>query len=178
MCIRDSYTPSLTTSTPTETVTTAVDTCAVTDKCSDLGTLTVTFAHPVVNPVIHFAGLGDNVGAVLFHVTLTLTTSGLTVSEVGTGANYKVVGSTITAVDDKSATTCTSFAAPTTAPAVCGSFRLNGTVTSARFAIGAVSTDTSSAGVLTNGADEYSILATVDQDYGDAPASYDAGASP
>jgi CshA-type fibril repeat protein len=169
------YTPSLTTSTPTETVTTAVDTCAVTDTCSGLGTLTVTFAHPVVNPVIHFAGLGDNVGAVLFHVTLTLTTSGLTVSKVGTGANYKVVGSTITAVDDKTSGSCTSYAAPTTAPAVCGSFRLNGTVTSATFAIGAVSTDTSSAGVLTNGADEYSILATVDQDYGDAPASYDAG---
>ena len=129
----------------------------------------------MVNPVIHIAGLGDNVGAVLFHVTLTLTTPGLTVSKVGTGANYQVVGSTITAVDDKSATTCTSFAAPTTAPAVCGSFRLNGTVTSATFAMGAVSTDTSSAGVLTNGADEYLVLATVDQDYGDAPTSYDAG---
>jgi CshA-type fibril repeat protein len=170
------YAPALSASTQAQSVTTAVSTCLAGAACSGLGTLTVTFAHPVVNPVIHVAGLGDNALApVLFHATLTLTTPGLSLTAVSPGANLTVTGSTITAADDTTDPTCTAFADPATATAACGSVQLVGTVTSATFTIGAVSVDTASGGDLAGGQDHFAVLATVDQDYGDAPATYDAG---
>ena len=170
------YTPTLSASTQAQSVTTAVSSCLTGAACSGLGTLTVTFAHPVVNPVIHVAGLGDNTLApVLFHATLTLTTPGLSLAAAGPGANLAVAGSTITATDDTTDLTCTAFADPATATAACGSVELVGTVASATFSIGAVSVDTAGGGALAGGQDQFAVVATLDQDYGDAPASYDEG---
>ena len=104
----------------------------------------MTFSRPVLDPVIQFGGLGgNNTGpgnrSATFHGTLTLTTPGLTLTKVGTGTNYQVTGgSKITAVDDRTSTSCTTVGTPASALAACGSARINGLVTSATFAMGAV----------------------------------------
>ena len=93
--------------------------CATSGTCSGLGTLTVTFSRPVLDPVIHFGGLGgNNTGpgnrSTTFHGTLTLTTPGLTLTKVGTGTNYQVTGgSKITAVNQpRASTSCTTVGTP------------------------------------------------------------------
>jgi CshA-type fibril repeat protein len=175
------YTPNIASTTPSESVTTDVSDCAGdATACSGLGTLTVTFAHPVVNPTIHFAGLGDStVSGTIFHTTLTLTSSvpaapAATMTLVS-GTNSQVVGTAsgpmITAVDPNTSSLCTD----TPQTAGCGSVRIAGTVSSVTFTVGAVATGSTSDALGGGSADEFLVLATVDQDYGDAPATYDQG---
>ena len=178
------YAPDLAGTAPTQNVTTNTGTCAVSGTCSGLGTLTVTFPQPVLNPVIHFAGLGGQssttqggttIAASVFHATLTLTTPGLSLSKVGTGANYRVAnGQTITAENDSTSVNCQSVTTTAAATAACGSARVNGLVSTATFSMGAEYVATVGGGV--NGAtsgDAFFVLATTDQDFGDGPASYD-----
>lgn len=161
----DIYSPKLSGATPVTVMNTAVGSCSSTGACSGLGTIKVQFSQPVLDPVIHLAGLGGN-SAAIFHGTFTLVTPNLTLAKVGNGTNLTVNGSLITATNHSTGTTCT--ASPT--PAACGSVQIKGLVTEAVFNVGA-----HTMGGLTSGNDEYTITATIDQDFGDAPASYDAG---
>ncbi len=174
------YTPAIASTTPAQTVTTDVGDCASNaTTCSGLGTLTVVFAHPVVNPTIHFAGLGGtNELGVIFHATLTLTgtvPATTTTLSLLSGVNTKITsaaaGPMVTATNDMTSPVCD--ATPT--PAACGSVQVMRTVSALTFTVGAVATGVSTTPLGAGSADEYSVLATVDQDYGDAPTSYDQG---
>ena len=167
------FAPAVAPNTPSQSVQTNVDTCTAPGACSGLGTLSVSFGHPVVNPTIHIAGLGGSDGITLFHVTLTA--SSVTLTKVsGAGGNSTVTGgNTVTANTETTSDLCNDLGSNgATNDAVCGSFRVNGTVSQVSFTVNGETTD----GVTTTGnVDEYLVFATADTDYGDAPATYDAG---
>ena len=137
----------------------------------------MTFSRPVLNPVIHFGGLGGTPGpgnrSTTFHGTLTLTTRGS--ADEGRHRDQPVTGgSKITAVDDRTSTSCTDGRHPghRRSPA-CGSARINGLVTSATFAWAPSRVTSPAASDLTGAGDEFFVLATIDTDFGDGPSAYE-----
>lgn len=179
------YTPNLATTTPSvqfrtnlgpsycSNATLATGDCVnATGGISDLGSITITFSRPVTNPTIHLAGLGGVVGATSFpKANLTLTGPGVTLGAVSPSSKLVAVGNTIKAATNNTSTTCN-----TATPAGCGSVAINGTVSSLTFAITGSFYSSGAPAVNSVGiTDAYNITATLGEDYGDAPASYEAG---
>ena len=156
--------------------------------CNTFGTVTYTFTDAaglpiaVRNPVMHIsrvggaASLGGN--AVYFGVTQTLTTVGATLGAPSTGsAGLSVAGTVISPVITTTSVldgACT--AAGVAATAGCGSIPITGTVSSLVFDIGAVRhNNIATSPWNTNasvGADAWYVTFSFDEDFGDAPASY------
>jgi CshA-type fibril repeat protein len=185
----DTYAPPVASGTPAEDLRVATGDCPSTGTCADRGTVTISFSRPVTNPVLHLAGLGAVATQLTgdavtrqseLHSVLTLATPGVTLTKLSTGNNLRVTGTTITAADHDTAGACTSRlngpnTLPSRATAACGSVRIDGTVTSVRFAVTAVFTKNPSVPAYNspNSGDAFSLVASVGEDFGDAPSSYD-----
>jgi uncharacterized repeat protein (TIGR01451 family) len=142
------------------------------------GTMTITFTKSVTNPVIHIAGWGENVlsplligNSVAFTLNSTLTPSGVTLTALTPGLQV-VAGpngrSRVQLVTNSPQEACT----PAGSNAGCGSFRINGTVLSVTFDVAIRKT----AGLgLTALDDDYTLTISIDEDFSDAPASYNPG---
>lgn len=157
------------------------------NQCDGLGTVTLTFSRPVLNPVLHLSELGGLEGVEgaptgTVHARLTIsavnggTASAASLTAVS-GTNLTVSGTN--RIQANSVLAGTNISCTTGSPTQntgCGSVRVNGTITSIQFAaslyINRISSDLSS----TVG-DGYSLAVTVDEDFGDAPASYDTDAT-
>ncbi|SEQ02268.1 DUF7507 domain-containing protein [Lentzea albida] len=148
--------------------------CAAFVDCFNRGTLTFSFNRPVRDPVLHIAGSGATVGNTgSTHVAHTLTTPGVTLDGPLAGATNMTIGQNGTRIEAPNRNLnvlCNSNGARL-APASCGSVKLNGTISSVSFQID----------MLTNSStptdDFYVAGVSVDEDFGDAPASYDAGSA-
>jgi Secretion system C-terminal sorting domain len=93
--------------------------------------LTVTFSAPITNPVIHIVGLGGTSGALGFTTQLTLTTAGLTMTELSGSKEFSVIGGGSQIIN-----TAASPTATTGAGAASGSVMINGnSVTTLTFQI-------------------------------------------
>ncbi|MBT2745512.1 MULTISPECIES: GEVED domain-containing protein [unclassified Lysobacter] len=146
------------------------------------GTLTITYSRPVTNPTLHFVGLGGQnasaVDIISSRTVHTLTTAGVSMTLLGGATNLQVTGSTLDLVNTSfNGTSCTAPAAPANQLAGCGSVRINGTVTTLTFNVQLAARRNNVAFGLQATADAYLITTTVDEDYGDAPASYDSVAA-
>lgn len=146
-------------------------------RCSDRGTVTITFNKPVTNPVLHISGLGGNIGTniTMYHASLNLTgwtgpSSSVTLSRTAGNTNFTVNSTEIRATTINGGTSCT------TAPlAGCGSVRVNGTVSSLTFRVDALMGGTTNpweANSTPPFLDAFTITTTVDDDYSDSPAAY------
>lgn len=88
-----------------------------------LADLTLTFSSPVNNPYLHFVGMGGTSGSLGFSTELTLTTPGLTFTELqGSGD----LSTTATQVNN-GAVAIDASCSGTGADGACGTVRVNGT---------------------------------------------------
>ncbi len=140
-------------------------------RCANRGTMTLTFSRAVTNPVLHISGLGGNQGTDQYHTSMILTSwvaSGTpTLTLTNGNGNLQVTGNEIGVASINGGTAC-----GTSPIAGCGSVRINGTVTSVTFQI-----DLRTAGTGTPTAanvDAFTITASVDEDYGDAPSIFES----
>lgn len=159
-----------------------------TGNICNAGTLTVTFSRPVTNPIMHVSGIGgissgtntngttyDNRARSIY----TIATPGVTFQSLGSPNNLSVTSTQLTSASTDPATSCQATTNGRGTVAGCGTVQLTGTFTSVTFnvQIGVrriFGTDT----VLTDDtavADGVSIAFTVDEDYGDAPNTYNGG---
>jgi CshA-type fibril repeat protein len=132
-------------------------------KCLQRGFVTMTFSEPTINPVISFAGWGGNDGGARSWSELDLVTPNVTVTRLS-GTNMQVLNGThVGIVEPNPGTRCVH------APAAgCGSLQINGTVTEVKFAVS----------YWANGSgwgneDQWNIVASVTEDFGRLPSSYD-----
>ncbi len=161
---------------------------AGTATCTNRGTVTVSFSEPVRNPVLYASGWGGTSTqgnpvnrATVVHAQMTLASStpaGATLGTLSAGAtNMAVSGSLWTAADDLTNVNCVTTNPPAgaTSFASCGSVRINGTVTSLTFDMTAETTATVGGGVpsIETLGDQWVLTVSADEDFGDAPASYD-----
>ncbi|MGL5808566.1 MAG: DUF7507 domain-containing protein, partial [Nocardioides sp.] len=170
--------------------------CAATGACPSLGTLTISFNHPVRNPTVHLAGIGGaaqtSTGGVLtgqsdLHSIWDLTTPGVTLSKADGNTQFAVTGGTrITATNDSTSGNCTTNvnAAPiqnAAGSAACGSIGVNGTVTSLAFNMSAVfvrnNLTVPAVNIATSG-DGVALAVTMPEDFSDAPATYNPTQAP
>jgi hypothetical protein len=94
-----------------------------------MANLTITFNVPLTNPVLHIVGIGGFSGALGFTTDLTLTTPGLTMTELSGSPEFSVAGGGTQIVN-----TAASPTATTAAGAASGSVVVNGSsVTSLTF---------------------------------------------
>jgi len=94
-----------------------------------MANLTITFNVPLTDPVIHFVGLGGFSGALGFSTQLTLTTAGLTMTQLSGSTEFSVAGGGTQIVNTSPTPTAT-----TGAGAASGSVVVNGSsVTSLTF---------------------------------------------
>lgn len=144
-----------------------------TPRCANRGTMTLTFSAPVRDPVIHISGLGANSGgSTLFNSALVMTAwtapAKPTLSVTNSNGNLIVSGDEIRVATVNGQPSCT-----TANKAGCGSVRLGGTVTSVTFQLDMLMAGSGSA----SNPDGWTITASLDEDFGDAPASYDPTAA-
>jgi hypothetical protein len=83
--------------------------------------LTIAFNSPITNPVLHFVGLGGTSGALGFTTQLTLTTAGITMTELSGSKEFSVAGGGTQIVN-----TATSPTSTTGSGAASGSVLVNG----------------------------------------------------
>jgi Secretion system C-terminal sorting domain len=96
-----------------------------------MANLTITFSAPITDPVIHIIGLGGTSGALGLTTQLTLTTAGLTMTELTGSTEFSVTGGGTQVVNTAAAPTAT-----TGSGAASGSVLINGnSVTSLTFKI-------------------------------------------
>ncbi|MFE0022960.1 GEVED domain-containing protein [Amycolatopsis sp. NPDC059021] len=170
------YTPAIPGSTPFAVLNTRPDLqgCYDTTLCPNMATLTVSFNRPVRNPVLHLTGIGAFYGNGKSQVRHTLTGSspaGASLS-LSSGTNLQVSGGRTIEVANKNSNTVCSSPVAGGSTAGCGSVQVNGTVSSLTFAI-----DQTGNGWAQITGDEYLFGVSADENFGDAPASYDAGAA-
>jgi uncharacterized repeat protein (TIGR02059 family) len=140
---------------------------ATLSKCMNRGFVTMTFSEPTLNPVISFAGWGGADGGAKSWSELQLVTPNVTLSMLS-GTNLQVVGGTYVGVVDPSpGTRCTN-----SIPAGCGSLQVNGTVTEVKFAL-----NYNSNGTGWGNEDQWNMVASVVEDFGQLPERYDAPAA-
>lgn len=156
----------------------ATGTCGVTSITSanqvrPCGTITVNFKHPVRNPAFHFSGVGGGPSGG-WYASASHTFVGFN-SITGSSVNMALTsGEVARAANSGAATDCGS----TTPKSLCGSVTTN--VTQQSYAIrldvryDATGT-TRRARIYLN--DGYRFQISVDQDFGDAPTSYDQGSA-
>ena len=181
------YSPPIARTTPAQELVVDTGDCAATGSCGSRGTLTVAFSQPVRDPVLHLAGIGGSATQTVngrptrqseLHSVLKLSTAGVSLTKVGEGNNLAVTSDTVTAANPDAGPSCingkTGTGPDAAATAACGSVRVLGVVKSVTFDVTALFTknpqlpafNTSSSG------DVFSIVASVGEDFGDAPASY------
>jgi uncharacterized repeat protein (TIGR01451 family) len=148
-------------------------------RCSNRGTMTVTFNKPVTNPVLHISGLGGNNGSVdgsqitNYSTSFNLTSwtgpsSSVTLAQTASNGNLTVSSSEIRATSTAGGTSCGT--APT---AGCGSVRVNGTVTSVTFRLDLILEGNFAPWVNgSNPIDAFTITTSINDDYSDAPVAY------
>ncbi|TKK75075.1 tandem-95 repeat protein [Kribbella jiaozuonensis] len=183
------YQPAIGTDVPAQDVVVNTGDCASTGGCGDRGTVTIAFSQPVRNPVLHLGGIGGSVtrtdsGKPIaqseLHSILKLTTAGLSLTKLGQGNNLTVTSDTITAANHDAGPNCVNTKSPsgldTSATAACGSVRVNGVVSKLSFAISAQFTKHPKLPAINNASsgDAFSIVASMPEDFGDAPTSYGA----
>ena len=140
---------------------------ATLSKCLNRGFVTMTFSEPTLNPVISFAGWGGADGGAKSWSELELVTPGVSLTMLS-GTNLQVVGGTYVGVVDPSpGTRCVS-----SIPAGCGSLQVNGTVTEVRFKL-----NYNSNGTGWGNEDQWNMVASVVEDFGQLPAGYDTPAA-
>ncbi|MGL5864397.1 MAG: GEVED domain-containing protein, partial [Dermatophilaceae bacterium] len=168
--------------------------CAVAGLCPGRGTVTLTFSRPVRNPVLHLAGLGGansaSTGGVVtaassIHTRATLTGSnpaGATFGSVSGGStNLTVTPTTFRTTNSSNSPLCAATSAGGlnyAATAGCGSIPVVGTVTELTLSLdifAQILVGPGEPGAPTAG-DGWSLTFTADEDYGDAPTGYEAGA--
>ncbi|MCW2857050.1 MAG: hypothetical protein JWR52_2665, partial [Marmoricola sp.] len=154
--------------------------CPAYGLCPNLGTFTFTFSRPVRNPRMHLDELGGAVGSSTNGVStlnatstrLTLTTPGVTMA-VASGRNLSITGgNTIEATNKAMNLSCSTGAPP---PPGCGTVAFTGVVTSLTFNVSSFTALVSGPPISAHGPDGFPVSFTFDEDFGDAPASYDQG---
>ena len=173
------YSPTVPTTTPgVVLLLPASNNCAAYAVCANRGTLTFTFNRPLRNVRMHIAELGGTAGNTATtnstSAKLTLTTPGL-VTTVDSGRNLRITGgSTIEAGGKSMDPSCTPVGA--TSPPGCGTILFTGVTSSLTFTLSsemARKSGTANAAVV--GPDAWPTTFTYDEDFGDAPSSYDQG---
>ncbi|KJH70557.1 GEVED domain-containing protein [Aliterella atlantica] len=154
--------------------------------CTGLGTMTIAFSDTAGNPIrvrnpkLHLSRLGGSVtsgtNTTLLTDIFTLTTAGVTLGAPSTGAvNLSVTGGNQVQAN---LSTLTATGVGACANAGCGTIPVTGTTSQLTFNVSAVRNNT-----LVNwnntatAGDAIFITASFDEDYGDAPASYDASSA-
>ena len=142
-------------------------------RCANRGVMTLTFSQPVANPIIHISGLGANRSSTtLFHTSLVMTSwtasAKPTFTVTNSNGNLSISGDEIRSTTINGQPSCT-----TTNKAGCGSVRMNGTITSVTFQLDMLM---GGSGTATN-VDGWNFTVSLDEDFGDAPASYDPTAA-
>ncbi|MEV0190102.1 GEVED domain-containing protein [Kitasatospora purpeofusca] len=150
--------------------------CPVNSTCP-AGTLTVTFKHPVRNPVLNMAGLGAGVNGSGFvsgtysQLTLAGSDRPADLSQANAGATLFVTGRTIRPRSGTARADCRD--ADTTLRAGCGSVQVQGTVRTLTFAVDFVTEAVAvPSDATTNGRDDWALSALVRDDCSNAPVSY------
>ncbi|MBD9470841.1 GEVED domain-containing protein [Pseudoxanthomonas sp. PXM01] len=158
--------------------------------CSGLGRLTIDFTDsagnlvPVRNPRLHISRLGgstlpsDDDDPIFHHgATLTLVTPGVS---LGTPSSASLViegGSTIRHAGFSASNTSVACSSTVSASAGCGTVPLTGTTSQLAFDMGSRRRTTATRwdfpAATTASGDGYLITVTSDEDFGDAPASYE-----
>lgn len=154
--------PALASSTPAvDVVTDFTNNCTAPGTCSGLGSLTIRFSSPVIDPVIAIGGICGNfanAGSSLLNESqlcdvLKLTSPGATLSKIA-GSNLSVTGgNTITPTNPNGSYDCSTTsqggtALPSQAVAACGEVQVLGTVTSLTFSVSGVITTTDTTGTV------------------------------
>jgi uncharacterized repeat protein (TIGR01451 family) len=172
------FSPTLPTGAPTVEMRTDGTLCLPNTACTNRGTVTLSFmTRPVRNPVVHIAGLGESTTLLgnrsQLQSQLTLTTAG-TLTKLA-GSNLTVSGNTIRPTSTQADANCTT-AGGGGAPAGCGSVQVTGVVTTVTFSVTLVNTIRTGLGATPLGTgDAFAIGVSFNEDFGDGPASYDAG---
>ncbi|MFD4670794.1 GEVED domain-containing protein [Lentzea sp. NPDC058450] len=168
------FRPQIPASTALIGLTAAATGCAAFVDCFNRGTLTFSFNRPVRDPVLHIAGSGATIGNTgSTHVAHTLTSGGVTLSGPLDGAVNMTIGQNGTRIEapNRNLNVQCNTNGARQASASCGSVKLNGTISSVSFQVD----------MLTNSStptdDFYVAGVSVDEDFGDAPASYDTGSA-
>ena len=131
------------------------------------------------------AGLSSN-NQSDFHSTYALTTPGVSISKAAGNGQLAVVGNRITATNTSTSAVCDTSSNPggvfdAAASAACGSVRVNGTVTSLSFDVGAEYVQNANANNPYNSSsavDGVVMTVTIPQDFADAPSSYNGAQAP
>ena len=140
---------------------------ATLSKCLNRGFVTMTFSEPTLNPVISFAGWGGADGGAKSWSELELVTPGVSLTMLS-GTNLQVIGGTYVGVVDPSpGTKCNN-----SIPAGCGSLQVNGTVTEVKFKL-----NYNANGTGWGNEDQWNMIASVVEDFGQLPAGYDTPAA-
>jgi uncharacterized repeat protein (TIGR01451 family) len=151
-----------------------------------IGTVTFTFSRPVTNPRFHFARIGGATGTDLtdrsyFQTVWDLTTSGATVTPISgamTTADSPAAGLDALRIQPSNAHADVACV-PRTGydPGGCGTVQINGTFSALTFNAFLWYRDRDAAAPATRATgDAYGVSITLNEDFGDAPASY--GAAP
>jgi CshA-type fibril repeat protein len=183
------YEPVIASTTPAQDLLVNTGTCAAIGTCGSRGSLTITFSQPVRDPILHLAGIGgaatettngQTSGQSELHSVLKLTTAGLSLTKVGQGNNLAVSSDTVTALNPDAGPNCintdTGEGPDSAATAACGSVKVNGVAKSITFDLTAVFTKNAKLPAFNtpSSADAFSLVASVGEDFGDAPRSYGA----
>ncbi|MEU4396827.1 Ig-like domain-containing protein [Kribbella sp. NPDC023855] len=181
------YDPAIARTTPAQDILVNTGSCAAIGTCGNRGTLTITFSQPVRDPILHLAGLGGAATQTVngrpnaqseLHSVLRLTTAGLSLTKVGQGNNLAVGSDKITALNPDAGPNCintdTGDGPDSAATAACGSVKVNGVARSISFDLTAVFTKNATVPAFNakSSGDAFSIVASVGEDFGDAPTSY------
>lgn len=161
--------------------------CTYGTLCTSRGTVTVSFSRAVTNPVVSVTGLGGgasngtlNGSKTVSWTELTLTTPGVTADKLA-GANLTVAANRIEPTTKNPTASCSTTSDSSygaTASAACGSIRLTGSGTSFTFSadLGSVCNAACYTGP-NDIEDGWTMVVSVDEDFGLAPASYDTTAT-
>jgi uncharacterized repeat protein (TIGR01451 family) len=164
--------PTISTTTNASDIDVRANGCVTTTRCLNRGTLTLTFNQAVTNPVIHISGFGSNNGTPIYHTALVVSASDAaslpTLTRLAGNTQFTVSATEIRSTAINGGTNCTAATA-----ASCGSVQINGTFTTVSFQVDLIMAGSGTPA----GTDGWTITASVDEDFGDAPASYDATAA-
>ncbi len=141
-------------------------------RCANRGNITLTFSSAVTNPVIHISGIGSNNGTPIYHTAFVMSSSDAptlpTFTRLAGNTQFTVSSTEIRSTALNGGTNCTAGTA-----ASCGSVRINGTFTTVTMQLDLLIAGTGTP----TGTDGWTLTASVDEDFGDAPGSYDTTAA-
>jgi uncharacterized repeat protein (TIGR01451 family) len=179
------YSPQIATTTPAGEYDANLGGCAnattTVQTCSNRGSIRITFSQPVKNPRLHIAGVGGRTGTTLAYnsiITLSSARNGSTTvtpswSLIAGNAN---ISATSTSVSTTTLTNNTSCSATSGAVAGCGTLAINGTVTEITLNIAlkyGLTSGTGTLAVSNTDIDGVTYTVTTDEDFGDAPSTFD-----